>query len=110
MAAGVPGEEVEVGQVELVDQVGQAPRVFVTPVEHDDGAAPVADKAVEEGSPGVPLEGCGKGGDCNYLIANQCCYFRTREAACRAAGCADGRCGILKMVPQRVVGCARGGK
>jgi hypothetical protein len=38
MAAGVPGEEVEAGQVQLVGQVGHAPAVLVAAVEHH-GAA-----------------------------------------------------------------------
>ena len=39
VAAGIPGVEVEIGQVEFVDQVGHAPAVFVAAVEEDDGAA-----------------------------------------------------------------------
>jgi hypothetical protein len=39
VAACVPGEEVEVGQVELVDQVRHARAVLVAAVEQHDGAA-----------------------------------------------------------------------
>ena len=39
VAAGVPGEEVEVGQVELVDQVRHSRAVLVAAVEQQDGTA-----------------------------------------------------------------------
>jgi hypothetical protein len=42
VAARVPGEEVEVGQVQFVDQVRHARAVLVAAVEQQDGAAPCA--------------------------------------------------------------------
>ena len=38
MAARVPSEEVEVGHVQFIDQMGHAPAVFVATVEHHHGA------------------------------------------------------------------------
>jgi hypothetical protein len=40
VAARVPGEEIEIGQVELVDQVRHARTVLVAAVEQNDRAAP----------------------------------------------------------------------
>ena len=39
MAARIPGEEVEVGEVQFIDEMRVASGMLVAAMEHDDGAA-----------------------------------------------------------------------
>jgi hypothetical protein len=53
MAAGIPGVEVEIRQVEFIDQMGHAPAVFVAAMEEQYGTPAIArggrPAAIEQG-------------------------------------------------------------